>query len=174
MRYIEYNLSNFGLYYLYEPRLTFRTVRIHRLRIVFVGHRMGSPVFQRSAGARAAADVRDQVPAKAPGPADCGPDQVKRAVQTRPAPGVRPSAGMRQAGGPTPIGPTLRLGRGPRATVHRYVVRRPVRFRPYVPIGRQLFRQRRGTAERHGRVYARFRVPVQGDPTVWLPVATAY
>lgn len=118
--------------------------------------------------------MRGQVPAEAPGPAGLGPHQAERAVQTRPSPGVRPPAGVRQAGGPAPVGPALRAGRGPRATVHGHVLGGPVRIRLDVPVGRQLFRQRRGPAERHGRVHAWLRVQVQGDPAVRLPVAVAH
>lgn len=171
-----------------------------RLRAASVGHRMGSPVFQRSASAAAvsvvvvvgcgcgdarvrtsaAADVRDQAAAKAPGPACCRPGQAERAVQTRPAAGVRPPAGVRQAGGPARGGQALRAGRQPAGPVGggggcgRHGVRGPVRVRVHIPAGRQLFRQRRGPAERHGRVHARFRVPVQGHPAVRLPDAVAH
>lgn len=152
---------------------------------------MGSPVFQRSAAAAAvvvgrgcgdarvrtsaATDVRDQAAAKAPGPACYRPGQAERAVQTRPATGVRPPAGVRQAGGPARGGQALRAGRqpvGPGGGGHG--VRGPVRVRVHVPAGRQLFRQRRGPAERHGRVHTRFRVPVQGHPAVRLPDAVAH
>lgn len=137
---------------------------------------MGSTVFQRSAGrgARTATVVRGEVSAEAPGPAGGRPGQAERAVQTRPGPGVRPPAGVRQAGGPAPGGPALRAGRRPPVTVVGHVVRGPVCVRARLPAGRQLFRQRRGPAERHRRVHARFRVPVQGHPTVRLPVATAH
>lgn len=131
----------------------------------------------------AATDVRDQATAKAPGPACCRPGQTQRAVQTRPAPGVRPPAGVRQAGGPARGGPALRVGRRPAGPVDvggggsrggSHGVRGPVRVRVHVPVGRQLLRQRRGPAERHGRVHARFRVPVQGNPAVRLPDAAAH
>lgn len=157
---------------------------------------MGSPVFQRSAAAAAATaaasvvvgcgcgnarvrtsaatDVRDQAAAKAPGPACCRPGQAERAVQTRPAAGVRPPAGVRQAGGPARGGQALRAGRQPAGPVGGHGVRGPVRVRVHVPAGRQLFRQRRGPAERHGRVHTRFRVPVQGHPAVRLPDAVAH
>lgn len=154
--------------------LLFNTRRhFDRLRAVPVGRRMGSPVFQRSASARAVADVRGEVAAEASGPAGGRLDQVERAVQTRPAPSVRAPAGVRQAGGPARDGPALRAGRRRPAAVH-HVVRGPVRVLAHVPVGRQLFRQRRGPAERHGRVHTRFRVPVQGDTAVRLPVAVAH
>lgn len=135
---------------------------------------MGSTVFQRSAGVRTATAVRGQVPAETPGPASGRLGQAERAVQARPGPGVRLSAGVRQVGRSARSGPALRAGRRPPDTVVRHVIRGPVRVRAGLPTGRQLFRQRRGPTERHRRVHARFRVPVQGHPAVRLPVASAH
>lgn len=54
------------------------------------------------------------------------------------------------------------------------MVHGPARVLAHLPAGRQLLRQRCGPTERHGRVYARLRVPVQGYPAVRLPVAAAH
>lgn len=100
--------------------------------------------------------------------------QAERAVQTWPTPGVRPPAGVRQTGGPTRARPALRAGRGPFVTAVRHINGGPIRVLYRLPVGRQLFRQRRGPAERNRRVHARFRMPVQGHSTVRLPVAVAH
>lgn len=60
---------------------------------------MGSAVLRRPA-VRAAANVRGEAAAEAPGPAGGRPDQAERAVQTGQATGVRPPSGVRQAGRP--------------------------------------------------------------------------
>jgi len=118
--------------------------------------------------------VRGQVRAATPRPVGDRRGQAERAVQTRPAPGVRPPAGVRQAGGSARARPALRAGRGPFAAAVRHVHGGPVRVLHRLPVGRQLFRQRRGPAERHRRVHPRFRVPVQGHTAVRLPVAAAH
>lgn len=92
-------------------------------------------------------------------------------MQTRPVRGVRPPAGVRQARGPARVEPALRAGRGPPVVRH---VRGPVRVLAVLPVGRRLLRQRRGPAERHHSVHARFRVPLQGHAAVRLPVAVAH
>lgn len=104
--------------------------------------------------------MRGQVPAATPRSAGGGRRQAERAMQARPTSSIWPPAGVRQAGGPARARPPLRVGRRPVAAAVRHVHGGPVLVRHCLPVGRQLFRQRRGPAERHRRVHARFRVPV--------------